>query len=340
MSKVIVHIGTHKTATTTIQGKFWAFAPELVDRGIVYPRLNDIPGHHGLTAIWSPVDEEFLLPNGPEAGFAEIVKDYADSDFTVFLSSEEFSRAGPRGGVDYHALRHQLQGFDEIQVVCVLRSQWQFIQSVYLELSKGNSPPRPPVLLNPALNQGVFAGLWANYNLFLDRLEDAFGPENVTLLDFDTCRKSTGGVVGAMLSFLGVDPTDPELAGMLDGSSNVSPPPLASWAANILSEPQIAPNWLIWRAETFLRQEYGAKARHCLFTRAEFDRLKDHFEPLNAELARRRAPWQPDFAMTPANRDTLSLFREDIGVTFWLQFCRNLAQDILQHEGEVLSGQS
>jgi hypothetical protein len=335
LSKVIVHIGTHKTATTTIQEKFWSLAPELADRGIVYPRLNFIPGHHGLAALWSPLDEEFLLPNGPEASFAEIVKDYADSDFTVFLSSEEFSRAGPRGGVDYKELRQQLEGFDEIQVICVLRQQWQFIQSVYLELSKNNAPPRPPVLLNPAFNKGVFAGLWADYNLLLDRLEEAFGPENVTLLDFDACRNATGGIVGALLAVLGGDAGDPELSEMLEGSSNVSAPPLASWAANILSEPKIAPNWLIQRAETFLRQEYGKNARHCLFTRSEFDRLADHFNPLNEDLARRRTPWQPDFAMTPASRDNLSLFREDIGVTFWLQFCRNLAQDLLVEKPQL-----
>ncbi|MEY8842757.1 hypothetical protein AB9K41_27310 [Cribrihabitans sp. XS_ASV171] len=336
MAKVIVHIGTHKTATTTIQEKFWASAPELADRGIVYPRFNDIPGHHGLTAIWSPVEKEFHLPQGAEAGFAEIVKDYADSDFTVFLSSEEFSRAGPRGGVDFKQLRKQLEGFDEIQVVCVLRQQWQFIQSVYLELSKSKCPPRPPALLTPALNRGVFAGLWADYTLFLDRLEEAFGPENVTFLDFDTCRKAEGGVVGSMLRFLGLDPSEPDLSAMLNGASNVSPPPLATWAASLLSEPKLSPPWLVWRAENFLRQEYGPKAKHCLFTRSEFDRLRDHFDPLNEELARRRAPYQPDFRMSSADRSGLSLFREDIGVTFWLQFCRNLAQDILLYEQEVL----
>ncbi|MFC3612452.1 hypothetical protein ACFORG_01655 [Lutimaribacter marinistellae] len=335
MAKVILHIGTHKTATTTIQEKFREWAPELADRGIVYPRLNQIPGHHGLTALWSPVEDDMLLAQGPEAGFAEIVADYADSDFTVFLSSEEFSRAEPNGGVDYQDLRRRLDGFDEIQVVCVVRQQWQFIQSVYLELSKKTCPPRPPALLTPALKRGVFAGLWADYTLLLDRLEGAFGPENVTFMDFDTCRTSEHGVVGSMLRFLGLDPADPDLAAMLNGVSNISPPPLATWAASILSEPKLAPSWLLWRAENFLRQEYGPNSKHCLFTRAEFDRLKEHFDPLNEELQRRRAPYQPDFAMSPADRSKFGLFREDIGVTFWLQFCRNLAQDMLLQQEEV-----
>ncbi|SER04686.1 hypothetical protein [Thalassovita taeanensis] len=333
MSKVIIHIGTHKTATTTIQERFWSFAPEISDRGIVYPLLNHIPGHHGLTALWSPVGDEFELPQGAKATFEQICTDYADSDFTVVLSSEEFSRAGPRGGVNYKELRQHLEAFDEVQVVCVLRQQWSFMQSVYLELSKSISPPRPPVLLTPALNHGVFAGLWADYTMLLDRLEDAFGPENVTLMEFDACRKSEGGVMGSMLRFLGLNPEDEDLKPMMSGASNVSPPALASWAGNIVSEPKAAPAWLLRRAEHYLQQEYGLKAKHCLFTRVEFDRLKEHFDPLNAELVRRRKPYQPDFEFSPASREALSLFREDIGVTFWLHFCRNLAQEILSLEG-------
>lgn len=341
MSKIIVHIGTHKTATTTIQQRFWSFAPELADHGLVYPLLSDSPGHHGLVVPWSPAAEEYRLPGGTEAAFAQIAQDYGDSDYTVLLSSEEFSRAEPKGGVNYDALRRLLDGFDEIEIICLLRPQWQFIQSVYLELSKAMSPPRPPELISPALNRGVFAGMWADYTRLLDRLEAAFGPENITLMDFETCRSAEGGVMGTLLRHLGLDPEDEALKPMVTdaGAANVSPPPLAGWASNILSEPKPAPVWLRRRAQHFLVQEYGPRARSCLFTRAEFDRLKDHFDPINAELTQRRQPYQPDFVMAPADRSALTLFREDIGVSFWLQFCRNLAQEMLLEERKGSAGQ-
>ena len=326
LSKVVLHIGTHKTATTTVQQSFWSYAPVLADHGIVYPRFNDIPGHHGLTAPWSPVDKvdpAFLLPQGAKAGFADILRDYADGDATVFLSSEEFSRSGPNGGVDYQELRALLDGFDQAQVICMLRPQWQFMQSVFVELCRGMVPPEPKRFIKTGMEKGVFAGLWADYNLLLDRLECAFGPENVTFLDYNTCRWGPGGCVGSILSVLGLDPLAPAFAGMLDGAANISPPALACWIAAQITARGDVPHQIVPQVVNVLSHEYGGAAQTCLFTRKELHQIQEHFTPLNADLVERRQPWQPGFDLEPFAVDKITLFREDLGIAFWVRLARS-----------------
>ena len=44
MARIVLHIGTHKTATTTIQNVFHRNATLLAQHGIVYPRLGTATG--------------------------------------------------------------------------------------------------------------------------------------------------------------------------------------------------------------------------------------------------------------------------------------------------------
>ena len=204
MSKVVIHIGTHKTATTTIQDMFWKNSATLAKHGLIYPRISrGVTGHHGLVFNWAHMPKPYQLKNGGRAALAAIAKKYSQRDATVFLSSEEFSRGSPESATDFAELRDLLAAFDEIEIICVLRSQWQFLQSVYLELSKTGIPPRPPTLVDPVIESGLFQGLWVDYNLLLDNLEAAFEPEQITLVDFNTSCQSNGGILGYFLCHLG-----------------------------------------------------------------------------------------------------------------------------------------
>ncbi|MFC3612456.1 hypothetical protein ACFORG_01675 [Lutimaribacter marinistellae] len=322
---MVLHIGTHKTATTMIQQKFWTNSPLLSERGVIYPRLDNNHGHHGLTAPWSPVeavDPGFLLAGGAVEAFGALARRYAGEDVTVFLSSEEFSRSGPNNGVDYGELRGYLSDFDEVQVVCVLRPQWQFMQSVYVELSKVMAPPEPARFIITSQKKGVFAGLWGDYNLLLDRLEGAFGAENVTFLDYETCTEGVGGVVGAMLDVLGLDPTDDGLRDMCLGASNVSAPALACWVANQLTAPDVASDWLVDHAQRALKAEFGEPLSTCVFSRDEMYSLQKWCQPLNDKLQRRRQAVQPGFQMAPLAPTGVNLFREDVSAAFWLRMAR------------------
>lgn len=324
MSKVILHIGTHKTATTTIQDMFWTNADLLAQHGVIYPRLNKITGHHGLVFDWGNLPEVYRLPQGSRGTLAQIAHDYAKGDQTVFLSSEEFSRGDPNGAVNFAEVREILKNFDQIEVVCVLRTQWEFLQSVYLELSKKWQPPRPPALVQNALNNGMIAGLWVDYNGLLSQLESVFAPEEITFLDFNTCRSEPGGILAALLRHIGCPIGVEVLQQVNNGSSNVSPLSIAAWAANILSEPKIAPPWLVQRCTDVLHVEKGQDVKACLFTIDEFNRLKAHFDAANATLRSRRLPTQPDFELSPADPCKIAMFRNNLTQTFWIRIAREI----------------
>ncbi|MFK5996668.1 MAG: hypothetical protein QM492_01005 [Rhodobacterales bacterium] len=332
MSKVVIHIGTHKTATTTIQNIFWSNHDKLAEHGLIYPRIGEkIPGHHGLVFYWKHMPAPYQLPKGSRAGLKDIADTYANKDVTVFLSSEEFSRVGVGDQPEnsFIELRELLSGFDEIEVVCVLRTQWQFLQSAYMEISKKNCPPRPSALVAPTMSSGAFQGLWVDYNPLLTKLEEAFEPHEITLLDFDVCRRSKDGILGYFLRHLGVDIDIEDLAmqhGSVWNSSSLS---LAGWVANLLSEPRVAPPHLIKRIERLLRAEFGDDVRPCIFSHDEFNRLSTHFEAKNRTLEARRAAVQPDFAVTRADPETITLFKNQINNTFWIRICRDLVKDPL-----------
>ncbi|MBZ4023553.1 hypothetical protein CKO11_13910 [Rhodobacter sp. TJ_12] len=329
MSKVVLHIGTHKTATTTIQDMFWANADLLAQKGLIYPKLGRVTGHHGLVFDWGHLPKVYAYEEGSLAALRRIAQDYAQTEATVFLSSEEFSRTDPRGAPDFEAIRAALSPFDEIEVICVLRTQWQFLQSVYLELSKKSNPQRPPHLVLPVIESGMYAGLSVDYNTILDRLETVFRPEEITFMDFATCRNAPGGIIGTMLRHLNVDLNPDDLEKVNGGTSNVSPPSLASFAANILAEPKVAQDWLLTHTTEAMRIEFGDDCVPCLFARGEFEALKDHFGARNEVLRTRRAPIQPDFAVTPAEMDGLTLFRNELTASYWIRVAHRMALDRL-----------
>lgn len=327
MSKVILHIGTHKTATTTIQNTLAHNAPLLAQHGVVYPRLKRAPGHHGLVPEWPAMPKAYQLPDGPLDSLKALADEYAQTDQTLVLSSEEFSRAASLEHMG--TLREILSGFDQIEVICVLRTQWQYLQSIYLEMSKKRRVARPPQFVGPVVEKGKFGQLWVDYNGLLDQLEQVFTPEEITLYDFTQCRQAEGGILGVFLRHLGLPLTAQDLEPVNGGVANVSPMSLASFAANVLAEPKVAPDWLVEKAAAQLRSQFGAGVKPCLFTRNEFQTLEQAFAPANARLAERRAAVQPGFAISAPDAEALSLFRNDISGAFWMKMARSLTAELL-----------
>lgn len=88
MAKVVIHIGTHKTATTTIQDTFSQNAKLLRQHGVIYPRLSRFTGHHGLVSDWGRLPKVYDLPGGSKAALRQIANEHGAGDHTVFLSSE------------------------------------------------------------------------------------------------------------------------------------------------------------------------------------------------------------------------------------------------------------
>ncbi len=322
MAKVVLHIGTHKTATTTIQDTFAQNATLLAEHGVIYPRIGRATGHHGLVADWNRWLQAYALPDGALAWLTQLAREHAGGEATVLLSSEEFSRAQPEARVDFAAIRAALSAFDEIEVVCVLREQWQFLQSIYLQISKPHAgarppPPRPPRFIEMMQQENMVEGLWTDYNLLYDHLLASFAPEEITFLDYDTCRRAGGGILGRLLSHLGTSLTVADLAEVNAGHSNTSPPALPTWAANITAEPQRTTPWLLEAMAGAFSAQFGETARSILWTRGELAALQAYGAGHNARLAARLAPVQPDFAITESTVAPGTIHREDLRPEFW-----------------------
>lgn len=323
MARVVLHIGTHKTATTTIQDTFAHNAKLLEEHGIIYPKLGKATGHHGLVAEWNRhLPKVYHLAGGSLANLAKIAERHAHGDRTVLLSSEEFSRAADYGRVDFAALRAALAGFDRIEVLCVLREQWQFVQSIYLEIAKGRAPARPPVFVESVLGTDMVEGLWTDYNLLYDHLLQSFDPDEITFLDFDASRGAAGGIVGQVLAHLGCPLAVEALEPVNEGHSNRSSPAIPVWAASVISEPQVAPPWLIGATTGAFGVQFGEKARAILWTREETRWLRDYAQERNHRLSGRLATRQPGFAIAATPSQANDIHRGDCAADFWLRCSR------------------
>lgn len=330
MAKLVLHIGTHKTATTTIQDMFRANAPLLEQHGLIYPRLGPVTGHHGLVYDWGALPPVFKLHVSSLNALKWINREFAHREGTVLLSSEEFSRGDPERRIDFNVLRSELSDFDSVEVICVLRQQWQFLQSVYLELSKTQIPKGPPEMIAQSLSTGMSEGLWIDYNLLLDHLEQVFAPEEITLMNFDTAVKGEGGIVGHMLRHLGVDLKVSDLKAVNGGASNVSPRPLTAWVANIASEPYPAPGWLMQMAQRCFDANPNLSRKTTLFSQAELKNLEAHFTVLNDKLEKRRASVQPGFAMPRPDIDSIGLFRNTLPNEIWVRLSRFMTTELVK----------
>lgn len=334
MSQVVLHIGTHKTATTTIQDMFSHNAALLAKHGVIYPNFGKSTGHHGLVRDWNPkLPEIYALEQGSLGTLREIAATYGNGDHTVFLSSEEFSRQADGMRPDFTVIREALSGFDRIRVVCLLREQWTFVQSVYLEISRKKKPPSPAEILASVQRQDSAMGLATDYNQIYDHLLKSFDPADITFLDFEQCIKGQGGVLGAMLSYLGIDLTAEMLEPIHGGVSNPSPAPIPSWAANSIAAQAAAPAWLVAALTGAFGVQFGTQARSCIWTREEYRILQRYAARCNARLAARLAKWQPDFAISTSllpmpDTPGAAVFRDDIPPEFWMRCSRWIFAEI------------
>lgn len=228
--RLVLHIGTHKTGTTTIQKFAAANRAALSEKGLHYPALVPSfgprnPGHHHLAHALS--DEGSPSVTRDEA-LAFIDKARKDADGrTVLLSAEPFFRhvLGARGDADYWTARHAyiravaeaLSGFD-VTVMVVFRRLDDFVQSLYKESVLQSRYARP---IEDFVRERITS---FEYGRQLDLWEDVFGKKALLISLYD---KSVRGraTVDQFFALLGVDTTG--IGGNVSGEANVSASPMA-----------------------------------------------------------------------------------------------------------------
>lgn len=315
MSEIVIHIGTHKTGTTTIQDTLYHNRALLRARGLVYPRIGRVAPHHNLVTRWIDLPAQFRARRSALENWASLARGWGENgraggEETLLVSSEEFSRLMPTA-VDFRELRGLVAGFGRHRLACVLRNQLGFIQSVYVQVTKSQAFVDFDYFVSQCLRSKFATGLALDYNLLIDHVEAGFSRDELVLIPYEASVAGEG-LIGAFCRRLDLPVTAAELAPLPGGDSNVSPTPLALWLANQAAAPRPASRALVALAEELVAAALGPGARSTLYTRAQVGRIRRGFLTANRRLQARARARQPDFVMAPLRLHPDTIHRDEI----------------------------
>ncbi|NMH59044.1 hypothetical protein [Alteromonas ponticola] len=193
LPQIILHIGRHKTGTTSIQS-FLALNDERLasEYGIYYPEIGRdprFPYHHPL---FMPIVEEnrAVDPLHVKAICNEAIKRGCD---TILLSSEMLSRSG----LSDHQLKLMRDSFPghEVKLILYFRRQDLFIESRYSEQVKRGLLAAPDTISDIERTS-------LNYFQFANRYQAVFGKDALIIRSFD--KDKAEGLIASFLSIMNV----------------------------------------------------------------------------------------------------------------------------------------
>lgn len=131
MRACFLHVGTHKTGTTSIQEMLHTGQCRLLQHGFLYPTTGILPGHSGHHNIAWQVREDRRFKS--EFGTVEdLWLEIAVSDKDVILSSEDFECSFDN--LEEFIAGLESRGRREVAIIIYLRDQLSYAKSLYLEL--------------------------------------------------------------------------------------------------------------------------------------------------------------------------------------------------------------
>lgn len=310
MSKLIVHIGTHKTATSALQQVFYNKRLHLEKNNILYPVAGWGTAQHSLPAHWVNLPEQYRIPGGLESWRKALAR-IAKKDCTVLLSSEELSRSAPTR-VDMNELAGLFADFDEVELWCTLRNQASFIQAVYLQIIRQRTEVELTPFVQKCLQQQLCDGLFLNYLDLHKHLTTAFPVEAIRYVSFEKACQQPGGIIAHYL-----DRLRPGLYSQMNLStaeqySNLSPPPLAALLATGPGQTSPLKRERVQAARALIEEKLGPQAKTSIFTRREAQQIQQLFEPLNHALEAQLKRAGVDLEIGTLQPDENRLYRDEV----------------------------
>lgn len=202
LKTVVLHIGPHKTGTTSLQAALRAARDELSSVGVLYPTTGAgrtdarIRGQHNLA--WSTLGDH---RQRPELGsWSNLRTEIDKSDCShVLISSEAFSRLD-REGVE--SVRKELRGYD-VRVVYVVRRHEEIVLSVFGMTAARWNTLSAADFFEKYINEEMTTGqIGTTVRTFLHRpkLEpwiETFGKDAARILVYDTMLPDYVGSIAA-----------------------------------------------------------------------------------------------------------------------------------------------
>lgn len=211
MKSILLHIGTHKTGSTSVQKFLSRASGQLLEDNVLYPeagRPDDRAPHGHHVLAWSVQQRQGLEEL---EGWEEVTAEIRESPCSrVVLSSEVFSECS------VEQIRQVCSLFPnaEVQVLIFLREPFSCMVSVYKQHIRAWGETR-------SFRQFAEAKMQlCNYQSLLDRWREGLGNGSVFARSFEKCCKSEG-LEATLLDLLDIDAE--RYVSFLEGPTNVSP---------------------------------------------------------------------------------------------------------------------
>lgn len=179
INKAIIHIGTHKTGSTSIQDFLYANNVALKDMGILYPvkGITKWNGHHPIA--WQlGVEHPYRDENLDVRGHLETLLMEYDFD-KVVISSEDFEFLG---GAGISTLKKWIPAHS-YQVVVYFRNFYRYIQSDYQQNVRSYSVRYSGTIQDFFIEFNFYERI--NYLNTLMKWSSIFSPENLRVFSFE-----------------------------------------------------------------------------------------------------------------------------------------------------------
>ena len=209
--RLYIHIGCHKTGTTTIQRTLFENNKALESHGVRYFCRNyftaeNVPPHlHSWLGFKGDPNtfEEGMYLRDPEKLAREL--DQLNSD--VVISSENFSFIFE--GEELYKLREELSTyFSNIKIICYIRRQDEHLVSHHQEGSKLNRRPEYALFRHSPCALPEYNArhrLYLDYHQRLSMWGDAFGDENMVIRVFEREKLEKHDLIEDFFALIGID---------------------------------------------------------------------------------------------------------------------------------------
>jgi|GEM_PF-3576397 len=135
MADLILHVGLHRTGSTSVQHALTASREKLRSIGVLYPHAGSIEvAHHGLSFA---LGEKTNSPWGPLPPLDQLLSELqteinASRCHTVLISSEDFrALCYEKKPAVVERTRQFLALFSHVRIICFLRHQIPYLDSAY-----------------------------------------------------------------------------------------------------------------------------------------------------------------------------------------------------------------